>query len=144
MPEGKRNIDSYLDEKLRNSLKSDTSKDFTYELLKRVEIEKEFVKEDVKTYRMAKYIIGGFVTLLTGFVVIFTVLLNINEDGKDASLFNSIVDRFSDFIESVSVGIADILGIALTFQTAAILLILTGCVFLFYFADKLIFRKSLK
>lgn len=144
MPEGKRNIDSYLDEKLTQSLRSNTSDDFTYELLKRVQIEKEFAREDVKTYRMAKYIIGGFTVLLTAFVVIFTILININEDSKDANLFNSFVDRFSGFIESISLAIADTFGIALNFETGTTLLILTVCVFLFYFADKIIFRKSLK
>ena len=144
MPEGRKNIESYLDDKLSQTLQSQTSSDFTYELIKRVKIENEFAKEDVKTSRIAKYVVGGFIFLLTAFVVMFTILVNTNEDSKDVGLFNSIVEKFSDSIESLSVIVADTLGIAFTFQTGIIFLLVMVCVFLFYFADKIIFRKSLK
>ena len=38
MGEGNKNIDYILDEKIRNSLSAVTSSDFTFELMKRVEL----------------------------------------------------------------------------------------------------------
>lgn len=144
MSDGKKNIDSYIDDKLKLGLWSHTSDDFTYELMKRIEIEKEFAKEDVKTNRAVKYIIGGFVSLLTIFVVLLTILVNTNEDSRDIGLFSSFVEKFSNGIESLSVITTETLGIAFDYQTGVIFLLVMACVFLFYFADKIIFRKSLK
>jgi len=53
-----KNLDSFLDGELRGSLRSQPSDDFTAVLMKKVELEKEFAKEDVKAYRIAKYAIG--------------------------------------------------------------------------------------
>ncbi len=144
MPEGKRNIDSYLDQNIRQSLHDDTSSEFTPEMMKRVELEKEFAKEDVKTSRMAKYIIGGFVSLLVVFIVMFAFVLNANQDSKDAGIFNRIVDRFSTIIESVSVLTTETLGFAFDFQTSIIILLVMLFLFLFSFADKAIFKKGYK
>lgn len=142
MSEGKnKNIDSYLDNGIRQSLLNDTSSDFTFELMKRVELEKEFAKEDVKTSRMAKYIIGGFVSLLIAFVVMFAFVLNTNPESKDAGFFNGVVDKFSGIIESISVMITGTLGLVFDSQTSIIILLAMVFVFLFSFADRVIFKK---
>lgn len=145
MSEGKnKNIDSYLDSSIRQTLRNDVSSDFTFELIKRVELEKEFAKEDVKTSRMAKYIIGGFVTLLIAFVVMFAFVLNTNQESKDAGFFNSVVDRFSGIVESMSVMITGTFGLVFDSQTSIIILLAMVFVFLFSFADRVIFKKGYK
>lgn len=145
MSEGKnKNIDSYLDNSIRQSLLNDTSSDFTFELMKRVELEKEFAKEDGKTSRMAKYIIGGFVSLLIAFVVMFVFVLNTNQESKDAGFFNGVVDRFSGIIESISVMITETFGLVFDSQTSIIILLAMVFVFLFSFADRIIFKKGYK
>jgi hypothetical protein len=143
MSHGNKNIDSILDDKLKQSLQADTSPDFIHELMKRVELEKEFANEDVKTYRIAKYIIGSLISLLIAFVVVFAFVLNANEDRKDVSFFNGIIDKFSDIIQSISVITTETLGFAFDFQTGVIILLVMVCVFLFSFADKIIFKKGL-
>ncbi|MDQ3020463.1 MAG: hypothetical protein M3R36_07830 [Bacteroidota bacterium] len=144
MSEGNQNIDSLLDDKLKHLLQSHTSPDFTYEMMKRIDLEKEFAKEDVKTYRIAKYIIGGFISLLVAFVMMFTFVLNTNEDSKDAGFFNGIIDSFSIMIQSVSVMMTENLGFAFDFQTGLIILLVMVCLFLFSFADRIIFKKGYK
>ncbi len=144
MSEGSKNIDSYLDERLKHSLESRTSTDFTFEMMKRITLEKEFASEDVRTFRMAKYIAGGFIFLLGAFIVLFTFILNTNDQSKDAGFFHAIINRFSDIIESISVMTTETLGFAFNFQTGIIILLIMVCIFLFSFADKIIFKKGFK
>lgn len=146
MPDGNqnKNFDSFLDDRIKQSLGYSTSDGFTFELMKRVQLEKEFQKEDVKTYRMAKYIIGGLVSLLISFVIMFSFIISGNEDRKDAGIVSGIIDRFSDTIESISVFTATNLGFAFDFQTGIIFLLVMICVFLFSFADRIIFKRGFK
>lgn len=146
MPEGNQNRDfnSFLDENIKRSLELNTSDGFTFEMMKRVELEKEFEKEDVKTYRMAKYIIGGFVSLMIAFVLMFSLFINNNNESKDAGIVNSIIDKFSGSIEAISVFTATNLGFAFDIQTGVVLMLLMVFVFLFSFADRIIFRKGYK
>lgn len=139
-----RNLDSYLDGKLRNSLSDNVHDDFTFELMKRVELQKEFAKEDVKTFRIAKSVISGFIAVLCGLVVLFTITLKSNQDGKDVSFLNSVIERFSYLIESTSLLIADTLGFAISFQTGFLILLAMVIVFLFSFADRSITKRFSK
>lgn len=146
MPEGNQNRDfnSFLDDNIKRSLELNTSDGFTFEMMKRVELEKEFEKEDVKTYRMAKYIIGGFVSLMIAFVLMFSLFISNNNESKDAGIVNSIIDKFSGSIEAISVFTATNLGFAFDIQTGVVLMLLMVFVFLFSFADRIIFRKGFK
>lgn len=146
MPDGNQNRDlnSFLDDNIKRSLEHNTSDGFTFEMMKRVELEKEFEKEDVKTYRMAKYIIGGFVSLMIAFVLMFSFFISNNEESRDAGIVNSIIDKFSGSIEAISVFTATNLGFAFDFQTGIVLMLLMVFVFIFSFADRIIFRKGFK
>lgn len=145
MNEGeKRNFDSYLDKLMSKSLSETVSGEFTAELLKRIEIEKEFVREDKKTSRIVTSVIGVFVVMLALITGAFSFAISRNETGKDAGFFNDLVDRFSGAVESVSIFISNNLGFALNSQTAIILVLIMVCVFLFSFADKIIFKKGYK
>lgn len=143
MSDSEKNIDSYLDNKIRQVLSDDVSQNFTYELMKRIDLENEFAKEDDRTQRIAKYIIGGLISFLAAFVAMFTFILNSNEDSRDAGLFKSLVDKFSDIIESVSIMTAENLGFAFNFQTGIIILLIMVCVFIFSFADRNIIKKRI-
>lgn len=146
MPDGNqnRNLNSFLDDSIKRSLEFSTSDGFTFEMLKRVQLEKEFEKEDVKTYRMAKYIIGGFVSLMFALVLMFSFLISSNGDSKDAGIVNGIIDKFSDSIEAISIFTANNLGFAFDFQTGIVIMLVMICVFLFSFADRMIFKKGFK
>lgn len=139
-----KNLDSYLDEKLRSALSTHASQDFTFELMKRVDLEKEFAKEDIKTSRIARFSIGSLIAVLCGLVVMFTVSLNSNPQSKDVSFFNGLIDRFSYMIESTSIVITETFGFAINFQTGIIILVVMAFIFLFSFADKAIFKRSYK
>lgn len=138
----KNNLESYIDENIRQSLKSSASSDFTFELMKRVELEKEFAREDIKTYRLVKYIIGSFVSLLAIFAVFISFIIKTNDNGTEVTYFSILIDKFSGFIENASIAAADTLGFAFNFESGIIILLVMACIFLFTFAEKIIFRKS--
>ncbi|HMS33074.1 MAG TPA: hypothetical protein PKC91_03225 [Ignavibacteria bacterium] len=146
MPDGNqnRNLNPFLEDSIKQSLGISTSDGFTFEMMKRVQLEKEFAKEDVKTYRMAKYIIGGFVSLMFAFVFMFSFLISSNGQSKDAGIVNGMIDKFSDSIESISVFTAKNLGFTFDFQTGIVILLVMFCIFLFSFADRMIFKKGFK
>lgn len=139
-----RDLDSFLDENIKQTLRNDTSEGFNYEMMKRIRLEKEFEKEDVKTQRIAKYIIGGFVSLMVAFVFMFSFFIGSNEGSKDAGIISRVIERFSDSIEAISIFTARNLGFDFDFQTGVILLLVMACVFLFSFADRIIFKKGFK
>lgn len=142
MQDKNKNMDSFLDENIRMSLKTNVSQDFTYELMKRVELEKEFNKEDMKTAKIVRYTIGSFIAIMVAFAVVIGFFLKVEQNGKEVSYFNSIIDKFSTFIETISIMATETLGFAFNFETGIVLLLVMVCVFLFSFADKIIFRKG--
>lgn len=141
MSEGKKNIDSVFDDKIKHSLYNYTSADFSSELLKRVQLQKEFAKEDVKTDRLVKFVLMGLVTFLTVFAVSLSFILYANDDRTNVSYADSTVDKFTNFIQYISTIITETLGFTFNFQTGLIILLVMICVFLFSFADKVIFKK---
>jgi hypothetical protein len=146
MPEDNKNknFDSFLDDNIRNSLSYRTSEDFIFEMAKRVELENEFHKEDVKTQKIAKYVIGGFVTFLAAFSFMFAFALSSNSDSKDAGFFSGLIGRFTNLIESISIFTTENLGFAFDFQTGMVILLAMICIVVFSIADKVIIKKGYK
>lgn len=148
MPEENKNnrndLDSFLNTGIKLSLEDHVSDGFTSEMFKRIALEREFANEDIKTSKIAKFIIAGFLSLIVFFVISFSLFFSINEENKDVSMFNSTVERFSDAITSVSIIISENLGFTFDLQTAMIFLILMVFVFLFSFSDRILFKKGYK
>lgn len=145
MPEGNnKNIDSYLDEKISLSLISETSDDFIYEMMKRVEIEKEFAREDKKTDKTVKFVIGGLISAMI--LIAFGLPLLYGNSNADSSYgyYNMLIDQITGSIEYFSILMTDNLGIAINSKTLLVLLISGICIFLFSKADKLFLKKSFK
>ena len=148
MPEDKRHnskdLDSFLNNGIKHSLEDNVSDDFTSEMMKRIALAEEFANEDIKTSKIARYIISGLLSLLVFFVISFSLFFSLNENNKDVSLFNNTVDQFSKVIESFSFLISENLGFTFDMQTAMVFLILMVFVFLFSFSERLLFKKSYK
>jgi hypothetical protein len=113
-------------------------------MMKRIALAEEFANEDIKTSKIARYIISGLLSLLVFFVISFSMFFSLNENNKDVSLFNNTVDQFSKVIESFSFLISENLGFTFDMQTAMVFLILMVFVFLFSFSERLLFKKSYK
>jgi hypothetical protein len=136
-----KNIDTYINEQISLSLNAMPSQTFEQELLKRISIENEFRKQDVKTDKLAKSFIG---TIVVSFIFLLTLagfLLKKNSGESGGYLVNA-VDMFTGIIETVSLQLTSILGFSLGPQSAAIVLILLVSIFLYSMADKFVFRKT--
>lgn len=145
MSEGNdKNIGSYLDNKISLSLKSETSDDFIYEMMKRVEIEKEFAREDKKTDKTVKIVIGGLIAAMILISIGLPLFFGIDSANESYGYSNLLIDQIAGSIEYFSMLITNNLGIAINSQTLLILLISGVCIFLFSKADKLLFKKSYK
>ncbi|MBL8006717.1 MAG: hypothetical protein JNJ56_04250 [Ignavibacteria bacterium] len=144
MSEGKNNIEAYLDGKIRNSLRANTSPDFIPELLKRIELEKEFAKEDQKTARIVRIASGGFIVLLSILTVVFAMLIKAKSDGKETDYLSAAVNKFSDYIEYISILASENTGFTFSLQTGIIIFLIMVFVFAFSYADKILYKKSIK
>lgn len=142
MNNDKKNIDSYLEDKIKQSLMNSTSEDFSSELAKRINLEKEFVKEDIKTFKLAKYISAGFISAMIFISVVLGIIITANQKDNETGLLGSIVDSFSGFIELISIKFIDMLGLSFSPQTIIILILIMIFIFAFSFAEKLISRKT--
>lgn len=137
-----RNIDSIIDEKLKHSLIHNTSDGFSDELVKRINLEKEFAMQDVKTSKIAKLILGGFISFLVFISVILGLLLKSHETAGDTNIIGSFINKFSGFVENFSTSTFFNLGFTFSQQSLIILLLVMVFIFIFSFADKILFRKS--
>lgn len=148
MPEDNKNkinnLDSFLNKGISLSLEDQVSDGFSDEMMKRIALAKEFAIEDIKTSKIAKYIISGFLSLIGFFVISFSLLFAFNGDNKEVSMFNNVVDGFSAAVESVSILISENLGFTFELQTALVLIVLMVFVFLFSFSDRFLFKKNYK
>lgn len=142
MNEENKNMDSFLDNKIKNSLLFQTSDEFSDELLKRINLENEFAIEDKKTMKIARFITGGVITFMVFIVLVLGIVLKTNENGKEISYLYITLDKFSGFIEFISMKTIDNLGFSVTPQSLIVFLLALVFILIFSFADKMIFRKS--
>lgn len=142
MGNANRNIDQILDEKISNSLSANTSSEFTFELMKRVELEKVFAMQDQKTDKLVKYFTVGFISLMVSVTIVISMILKTGKDGNEVSYFSSIIDKFSSFVEYMSIMAAENLGFAFDYKSGIVVLLAMACIFIFTFADKIIFKKT--
>ncbi|MBS1518299.1 MAG: hypothetical protein JSS91_09465 [Bacteroidetes bacterium] len=145
MPEGNnKNIDSYLDDKISQTLKSNTSEDFMYEMMKRVAIEDEFAKEDRKTDKMAKFIIGGLLVIMAVLSLSLPLIFGSADKDNSPGFISVAVEKITGAIEYFSILAAENLGIAFNMKTFLVILISAVCIFIFSKADKMVLKKSYK
>lgn len=144
MSEGKNNIEAYLEGKIRNSLRANTSSEFIPELLKRIELEKEFALEDQKTARIVRFASGVFIALLSFLTVAFAMIIKAKSDGRETDYLSAAVNRFSDYIEYISILTSENIGFTFSLQTGIIIILIMFFIFAFSFADKILFKKSIK
>ncbi|MBK8983810.1 MAG: hypothetical protein IPM38_16200 [Ignavibacteria bacterium] len=142
MPDGNnKNIDSYLDDNISQSLKSETSDDFSFEMMKRVEIEKEFAKQDRKTDNVAKFVIGGLLAAMIILSVGIPLLFGVSDTDQSPGYFSMMTDNLTGAIEYFSILTTENLGIAFNLKTLSVIIISSVFIFLFSKADKLLLKK---
>lgn len=144
-------FNTFLDKRLRRADVNKTSDNFTKLLMERINAESKTAAEEVKTDRLAKYIVGGFsfltliVTILAG---IFSTSDSKVETGKISfePTLQTSTNYFQRFYESISsffVDMLSLLGLRVSVQTAVIIGGLLLSAVLFFAADRLLLRGRL-
>jgi hypothetical protein len=136
----RKNIDSLIESKVKNSLSSNVSEDFNLNLMKRIEIEQQFREEDKKTFNLAKVFSGIIAVLLLGISTIIGFIIITSETAGNTS--SGIADKISYFYYSVSQKIVELSGLQIDSQLGLMLLVIMAVIFLFSIAEKVLIRKG--
>lgn len=144
-------FNTFLDKRLRRADVNKTSDNFTKLVMERVNNENKTAVEEIKTDRLAKYIIGGF-SFLTFVAAIFAGIYSSSGTGvKTGSIsfeptLQTSTNYFQSFYETIStffVNLFGVFGLHVSFQTAIIIGGLILAFGLFFAADRFLIRGKL-
>jgi len=130
-----------LEERIKNSLYQKAPEGFTDKLLKEIQINEEFAKEDKKTGKALKY----FSLITFSFILTFGTLLLYVITGQYGEVKNneeSILQKIPEFFNGLFTGILDIFGFTLTNMGFIYLIVILVLIFGFSLSDKYIFKKQ--
>jgi len=154
MANNNRKIEEYIENNLRRSSLVHTSESFTNRLMNKVTSESRSVIQEIKTERIAKYIISIFISLALGVTVIVGYLTGGEVNSKIESTSVKIeptietssnyIQQFVSFIASSSVSVLDFLGLTATSKTLSMILYLLGVFILYVIADRIFLKGRLK
>lgn len=146
-------IEEFLEAKLRGAGGYKPSGDFGRNLMVRIHEENVVAREEKKTNKLAKYIIGGFSSFVVGLTIILGLLsrskstvsapgrFNI-EPALDTS--NNYINRFFGFISDMFGKAMDLLGLSSTPRAIELVAALLIAFVLFMIADKIFVRGRLR
>ena len=143
MREGKVNMDSYVDEKIKHSLHKKTSEEFTKKLEREIELSREFAREDVKEKKVVKYLVGIFSILFISFGSLLALYFS-QKIEKGFLGTGDVIDYITFNINVLSMKLFDAFGLSVLNDFIVYLIMILLFVILFTLADRLVFRKSFK
>jgi uncharacterized membrane protein len=154
MADNNRKIEEYIDNALRRSSIYNTSANFTSVLMERVTAESKTAVEELKRDRIAKYIIGTFISLTLFVTVIIGYLSGGEVNSKietsrvriqpTIETSSDYVQQFVGYIKTFSMGILNYLGLSATPKALSILLSLLFVFALYLAADRIFLKGRLK
>lgn len=146
-------IEEFLESKLRNAETHSVSGDFNKGLMFRIREENNLAKEESRTNRIAKYIIGMFSSLVVGFTILIGILSGSQPSTKTSASFsfeptietsNNYLNQFLTMIQDFFNKVLELLGLSYSSQTIGIIAGLIIAVSLFMLADRLFVKGKLK
>lgn len=139
MSEGKKNMDLYFEEKIKNSLKNTTSEYFSNNLMHKVSREIQFAQEDKKTEKMTFKLIGSIALVLLGFLFTFGYFFagSVESTGTESTLLEDITFTINKYLYEIQ----SVIGFRLDAKTLLFGLTLFIVIALYSASDKFIFRK---
>jgi len=138
MPE---EINKYIDNKIKNSLYTPSPEGFAGRLMREIELNKEFERQDKKESISARYIIAGIALSVLSFIIIFSYYISSqleNEESAIGSNYNTISTFIKDFFSSS----LSFLGITISPEVFVYGFILIALIAAGSLVDRYMFRKS--
>ena len=154
MQENNRKIESFIDERLRNSRTAKASEGFSSLLMKRIAAEHSAALEESKGDRLVKYIIGSFSTLIIGVSVVLAAISGSSvPSGNTPTGVNftpamettgNYFQRFLGFIESAFLSVLNFFGLAANSKTFTIIIFVVLVALVFLAAERFILHRKLR
>jgi quinol-cytochrome oxidoreductase complex cytochrome b subunit len=155
MVENRKDIEQFLDERLRRSAsRNTTSEGFTEHVMKQAKTEYDFAVAENKRDRIAKYIIGSFSFITIAFTLLLGYLSRseVNETVQSTNIkiqptiqsSNTFIQQFIMFIQNVFTGALGLLGLTVSTRTVTILLVLLIVFTLYFLADRFFLKGKLR
>ncbi len=141
MGENKINIDSLLDDKIKHSLFTKPSDDFIKKLERKIELSREFAKEEVKERKIVKYIIGVFLILFVSFATTLTYYYSQRFEDKIFN-FGGLINNFTLQINSLSLKFFEFFGLSISGNSFVYVIVIMLLALLYTLGDRFLFNKS--
>ncbi|MCB0722410.1 MAG: hypothetical protein KDC73_04520 [Ignavibacteriae bacterium] len=139
MSEGKKNMDLYFDEKLKNALKGRPSEYFSNNLMHKVSQEIQFAQEDKKTEKVTFKLMGSIALVMIGLTIAFGFFFA--RSTPDTTAETSMIEDFTITINKILYDIQSAIGVTFDVQTILFVLTLLLIIAVFTASDKFIFKK---
>jgi hypothetical protein len=143
MGEGKINLDSFLDDKIKRSLLKQTSDDFIEKLEREIELSREFAKEDVKEKKLVKYVISVFLILFISFGTTIAFYFGQRAEVKLFE-FEGVIDTITSQISILCLKIFEIFGLSVSDNSFIYIFVFMLIVILYTVVDRLLIKKRLR
>ena len=147
-------IDEFIEAKLRSSGSGySPAGDFNKNLMVRIREENTLALADLKQNKLAKYILGGFISFVIGFTVLLGYLSGSKAPATTSGRFNieptietsnNYLNQFITGIENVFSKTMEYLGLSANTRTIEIIAGLLIAFALFMLADKFLVRGRLR
>ena len=141
MKEGKKNMELYFDEKIKNALNDSTSEHFTSNVMHKVFLEMQFAKEDKKTEKMTFKFIGAISVIMVGFFIIIGYILTSGSDSPAIDSGTSFAEDFTITVNKYLYEFQSLTGFTFDMQTIFFILSLLLVALLYSASDRFIFKK---
>ena len=131
-----------LEERIKNSLFTKAPEGFTDKLFKEIRLSEEFAREDKKTAKTLKYLLGVAALFIISFgTILFSAIIGKYESVRTEE--ENIIAGLPEYINKVFSGILEIFGFTISNLGIIYLLIILIIILGFTFSDKYIVKKSL-
>jgi hypothetical protein len=131
-----------LEERIKNSLFKKAPDGFTDKLFKEIRLSEEFAREDKKTTKTLKYLLGVLGLFIISFgTILFSAIIGKYEAVRTEE--ENIITGLPDYINKAFSGILEIFGFSISNLGIIYLLIILIIILGFTFSDKFIVKKSL-
>ncbi len=135
------NIESLLDQRIKNSLNTETTEMFPDEVMKRIFLNLEFEKEDKKTFKFAGIISVSVIAVMFIIAATISTLIGFGNSDDAVTETDSFIQNIYNFLSNISSHLFSIIGFQGTADSFLYVILISFVVLIFFFADRIILGK---
>jgi hypothetical protein len=130
-----------LEERIKNSLFEKAPEGFPDKILREIRLNEEFAKEDKKSFKTVKYVMGTFAILFVAFGISLALNFSVQyEEVKNTE--GSLLNQLTNFFTGLSSNIISAIGFGESGMGLIYIIFIMLFIVIFSLSDKYIFRKT--